>query len=509
MLFSNAANFALLRGMLGDRYTVVTSVDELDRTDPTGPFDVCIVDTESLTQYWQQLNGLRQHFAPFLLPNLVLADRRDPGLLSTKLWDVADDVVLRPVDRLELALRVQSLARLRSLSVKLGMLSDRYEHERRIAQRLQSAALPQTIDIPGIVFSGAYYPGSDDATVGGDWYDALRLPDGRVVFTIGDVTGSGLEAAVTMTNVKQAMRGIAYLHSDPALILDAADRALHATEPSRIVTAFVAVYDPVSAELRYSGAGHPRPFVRRCSGALEQLEASGTPLGIPWRLAHETMKCLLLDGDMLFLYTDGLVESERDVLGGERKLAEVLSDPSLATEHDVAQTVYARMISVTGLDDVAAAAVRVVDRTSFIYRWCLHSDDQHAVRSAKAELMAIAGASLTSLAATGVADVILAELIGNVVRHAPGAFELVVDMGAAEPVIHILDRGAGFHHTPRLPQDMTTENGRGIYIVSALSPGFTIERRLGGGSHARAILPLDADLAEHLSASFINIDAPI
>ena len=494
--------------MLGDRYHVFTALDQLDQTDPTGPFDLCIIDTASLQRVWLQLRGLRERFKPFLLPSLVLADRRDPGLLSKKLWEATDDVLLRPVDRLELALRVQSLTRLRALSLKLGQMTDRYEHELRIAQRLQTAALPSDVQIAGIGFSGVYSPASSDANVGGDWYDALQLPDGRVVFTIGDVSGSGLEAAVTMTNVKQAIRGIAYLHSDPAMILDAADRALNATEHGRIVTAFVAVYDAASRELRYASAGHPPPFLRRANGTIDQLSADGMPLGIPWRYAHRTEKCQVNDGDVLFLYTDGLTEADRDVVEGERNLHRILEMDETVGASNIAEWVYHRMLGGISQDDVAIAAIRFVEETSQMQRWRLSTDDRHAVRAARAELMSALSGKIKSAAATTVSETIVAELIANVFRYAPGEFELIVDLGTFEPVLHVLDRGPGFSYWPRLPADIFTENGRGMFIVAALSPDFTIERRLDGGTHARVVLPRDSEIHARRGGPLIDLDAP-
>jgi anti-sigma regulatory factor (Ser/Thr protein kinase) len=86
------------------------------------------------------------------------------------------------------------------------------------------------------------------------------------------------------------------------------------------------------------------------------------------------------------------------------------------------------------------------------------------------------------------AELIVAELLGNVVRYARGRVDVVLDCSADVPVLHIIDGGAGFEHNPRLPADAYAENGRGLFIVAELAREFTISRAPGGGSHARVVL---------------------
>jgi anti-sigma regulatory factor (Ser/Thr protein kinase) len=88
------------------------------------------------------------------------------------------------------------------------------------------------------------------------------------------------------------------------------------------------------------------------------------------------------------------------------------------------------------------------------------------------------------------AEVVLGELLGNTVRHAPGPVDVIADWSGTAPVVHVLDRGPGFHHIGMLPADLYSESGRGLFIVSALTQDFRVTRREGGGSHARAVLTL-------------------
>jgi anti-sigma regulatory factor (Ser/Thr protein kinase) len=86
------------------------------------------------------------------------------------------------------------------------------------------------------------------------------------------------------------------------------------------------------------------------------------------------------------------------------------------------------------------------------------------------------------------AELVFGELVGNAVRHAPGRVEVTIDWSTSAPVLHVLDRGPGFRHTPVLPDDPYSEYGRGLFLISSLTDDFRVSRRPNGGSHARAVL---------------------
>lgn len=190
-----------------------------------------------------------------------------------------------------------------------------YEREREQAE-FQRAALPSSLpQVAGVRFSGIYVPANDRELLGGDWYDALRLNDGRIVVSIGDVAGTGLSAAVIMSSMRQVIRGVAQVYADPLAMLDAADRTLKTEYPETFVTAFVGVFDPVARTLSYASAGHPSPLVRDNGGAVTTLENSGLPLGL--RVRGDTAASTVLpESSLVVFYSDGLVEAERDVIGG-------------------------------------------------------------------------------------------------------------------------------------------------------------------------------------------------
>ncbi|HEY6236104.1 MAG TPA: hypothetical protein VIW69_13465, partial [Candidatus Elarobacter sp.] len=183
-MLANAENRRLLALVLDRRYDVVEEVPWRNGTGEVDAIDLCIVDGLSLHRHWDQLAAERHAHEPVLLPILLLADRKDVGLTTRAAWQVVDDVLLRPVERIELTARVEALLRARRLSLRLRRMSALYEAERRITERLQEAALPRALPrIPGIALDAYYRAGTDDARIGGDWYDALRLADGRIVVT--------------------------------------------------------------------------------------------------------------------------------------------------------------------------------------------------------------------------------------------------------------------------------------------------------------------------------------
>lgn len=367
-----------------------------------------------------------------------------------------------------------------------------YDRERRIAETFQNAALPRRLPaIAGLRFDALYEPGRAEALVGGDWFDAFRLADGRVVLTIGDVLGSGLTAAAAMAEVRQSIRGAAAINPDPAILLDAADRVFAASGDERYATAWVGLLDPIDFSLRFASAGHPPPLLRTAAGAIERLTGDGLPLGLAESLAlrRSTRTCFVEPGSVLLLYTDGLIESERDAIRGEADLAAALA----ATPVPRARVLRDAMLGGDAAhDDVALLVVgidrRLPDADDAATRWSFDVTSAVAAGHARRALAASLRAARFVEDAIVVAEIIVAELLGNAVRYAGGHVEVILDRTTGVPVLHVLDEGAGFTHNPRLPADAYAESGRGLYIVNELAREFTISRAPSGGSHARVVL---------------------
>jgi PAS domain S-box-containing protein len=363
-----------------------------------------------------------------------------------------------------------------------------YERERRVAQSFQEAALPaQLPSVPGYKFDAIYEAGRAEALIGGDWYDAFRLVDGRIVISIGDVAGSGLQAAVTMSNVRQAIRGVAQVHADPALMLEAADRTLRAETPDRFVTAFVGVIDGVGRTLSYASAGHPPPLVRAGDGSFIDLECGELPLGLRENVRGGGHTIKLPADAFLVFYTDGLIESTHDIDEGERRLRAAVADPEIVRTDSPALAIHDAVLVEGSRDDVAILTVAVGEPPDFV-RWGFDALDADASRSAQRDIgrrLHAAGFGDERLA---LAELVIAELIGNTVRYAPGPIDVYLERDREVPVVHVLDRGPGFEFAARLPQDPFSESGRGLFLISSLAEDLHVVRRPDGGSHARVVL---------------------
>jgi PAS domain S-box-containing protein len=369
----------------------------------------------------------------------------------------------------------------------------RYEQEHRVANALQAGALPKTLpDAFGYVFSGHYAPGRTELQIGGDWYDALRLADGRIVISIGDVLGSGLDAAVMMGNLRQIIRGVAQVHPDPALMLDAADKTLRADldRPDRIVTALVGVLDPITATLTYASAGHPPAILRLTDGSIEELRTTGLPLGLRERDESVTRTVTIPPGALLVFYTDGLTESTHDIIEGERRVLDALRDPDILAAKNIARAIHDEVLFDGSHDDVAILTVRAPQAGGGdpLVRWSFASDDGErasAARHAFAQMLQDRNAGMDECF---IAELVFGELIGNATRYAPGPVDVAVDFTGKAPVLHVLDSGEGFHYVPKLPDDLLSERGRGLFIVTEMTADFSVVARPVAGSHARAVL---------------------
>lgn len=223
----------------------------------------------------------------------------------------------------------------------------------------QRALLPPRLpDIPGCRFDAVYEPGESEARVGGDWYDALRLTDGRVFVCIGDVAGSGHRSAAITGVVRQTMRSIALLHADPALILDAADRALRLEYPDLYVTAWVGIVDLVAHSMTFASAGHPPALLALNDGTLTELSDWALPLGLRSPPQGEATTVALADGATLVLYTDGLTEANHDVIAGDAHLRAAAANVAAAPWSAPASAIQTQVLDRASSDDVAILVAR-------------------------------------------------------------------------------------------------------------------------------------------------------
>lgn len=360
------------------------------------------------------------------------------------------------------------------------------ERERRIAEALQQALLPQPGMLPladGAQFAAHYRPSTRESHVGGDWYDAVTLEDGSILVSVGDVTGRGLEAAGLMGKLRQALGMSALYERDPARILDAVDFHLRSRRSQALATAFVGIIDPARTRMRYASAGHPPPLLRR-SGELIELRSTGLPLGLRDHDREEPQEVSLEGAQLLVLYTDGIIEATRDLLFGEQRLAFLVSSDAISCVRNPAAFLCDACLPPDAQDDTAVLTVTFGVRPS----WAFDAENAQAAHDTRSQFMNYLREHAAADADLAAAELVFGELIGNVVRHAPGPIEVQVEWSGRQPVLHVIDRGRGFVRDPALPPDPLSESGRGLFIVSQLTDGFCVERIAGYGNHVAAVL---------------------
>jgi len=250
------------------------------------------------------------------------------------------------------------------VAVRAGLAFDHaraYERERRIAVTLQGASLPKTLPaIDHLYLSADYRPGKSEATIGGDWYDAFALDDGRVAITVGDVLGNGLAAAVTMGRLRQAMRAVATLLAEPNAMLDAADRTVETESDETYATALAGVFDPRTHQFTFASAGHPSPVLRHADGTIEEFNAPGMMLGLRRGTSLQTITIDLKPGSTLVFFTDGLTEATRDIDEGHRRLHAAMADPTVAGAENPAHALCEHVLmGRPATDDIAVLVAEV------------------------------------------------------------------------------------------------------------------------------------------------------
>ena len=225
------------------------------------------------------------------------------------------------------------------------------EQELGTARSIQHALLPKDLPkLEGWKIAYHYQPARE---VGGDFYDFLRLDDGRVGLVIGDVSGKGIAAALVMANTQSVLRAVARRGNvAPGRVLAEANEVLYAYIPSgTFVTCFYGVLDPENGRLVYANAGHDPPYSQR-GGDAQELRARGMPLGLMPDMPYEEKEAVLAAGDDLLLYSDGLVEAhdtKGDMFGFPR-LRRLIMAQSTGSGEELIDVLLAELTSFTGTD---------------------------------------------------------------------------------------------------------------------------------------------------------------
>jgi serine phosphatase RsbU (regulator of sigma subunit)/anti-sigma regulatory factor (Ser/Thr protein kinase) len=252
---------------------------------------------------------------------------------------------------------LDSLAGYAAPAIRVGQLVRRQEAEardrERIEQQLQVARLIQQQFLPaelpvrdGWSLAALYRPAS---AVGGDFYDFIELPDGRLMVVVGDVTDKGVPAALVMSSTHALLRASAPRLLAPGAVLADVNGLLCGDIPAHMfVTCLVMVVDPATGQVEFANAGHPLPYVRRAGGGVEELRARGMPLGLLPEMEYEQRTARLAPGDAVLLHSDGLAEAHgpgREMFGFPR-LAGLVA--GAAADADLIATCLAELGRFTG-----------------------------------------------------------------------------------------------------------------------------------------------------------------
>ena len=360
----------------------------------------------------------------------------------------------------------------------LRRAAEEVEVERSTAETLQRSLLRERLpEMPGLRLAARYLPGSGEARIGGDWYDALALRDGRVALVMGDVVGRGIEAAARMAHLQSAVRAYALEGLRPSLVLERMNGFVHELEGRGSATLLLAIVDPDAETVRIASAGHPPPMLVPPDGNASLAEGpSGSPLGAATFPSYDETVVAMPAGSTLILYTDGLVErSDRPLDDGLEEMlglgGELRHQPD-----EAAHTLLQGLLEGGAAHDDVAILVCCLDAPPTLLDLVVPADPS--------ALAGVRRALGRWLRATGVSDaeayelqVACGEACANAIAHAypPGDahFSVRAATEAGELVIEVSDYGAW--QPPR-----SAAGGRGLALIEQLTDSMEIDRGAAG-----------------------------
>jgi serine phosphatase RsbU (regulator of sigma subunit)/anti-sigma regulatory factor (Ser/Thr protein kinase) len=290
--------------------------------EATGPVDISVLDLDS-----PALSQMRAAGVMLVVP--LVASGELIGLLnlgprlSERGYSSDDRQLLgRLAGYAAPAMRVGQLVREQQSQARTR---ERMDQELKVAQLIQQQFLPKAVpDLPSWHVAAFYRPAR---TIGGDFYDFITLPDGRVMIVVGDVTDKGVPAALVMASTHALLRSNAVRLLAPGQLLATVNDLLCDDIPAHMfVTCLIMVLDPTTGGVVFANAGHNLPYLRTATGVVE-LRATGMPLGLMPGMQYDENTAVLRPGECLLLHSDGLAEAhnaDRQMFGFPR-LADIVS----------------------------------------------------------------------------------------------------------------------------------------------------------------------------------------
>jgi serine phosphatase RsbU (regulator of sigma subunit) len=272
-----------------------------------------------------------------------------------------DDLNLLTVMANVAAIRIEH-TRLAEVEQAERLLANDLEQAADIQRRLLPVSAPS---VPGVDLAGYNAP---CRTVGGDYYDFLSYPDGRVAMIVADVSGKGMPAALLMSQLQARVQVLFEDPTDLAALVARLNRIITANCPAnRFISFFIGVLDPHSDEITYVNAGHNPPLLVHRNGTVEKLEGTGLLLGIMAVAKYEQRTCHLEQGDVVVLFSDGVTEAARldvDEEFGEDRLAATLAELSCDSAKSIIESINQRVQEFTSgappADDITLVVARRV-----------------------------------------------------------------------------------------------------------------------------------------------------
>ena len=353
----------------------------------------------------------------------------------------------------------------------------RHEEEHDVAVLLQQSLLPDQLpETEGVEVAAYYRAGVANTNVGGDWYDVVRRPDGILHLTVGDVAGRGIDAAVSMGQLRHAFRAYALDHVSPAAVIERVAR--HVGEDG-MATMVCVTYDPYTRELAYSSAGHLPPLiVDPVAETVMRLDrVSSGPLGWLSPGASEDERATVPPGTTLAMYTDGLVERRGSILDeGIDRLGSVILEALPGEPREIVDGVVDRIVESRVDDDLALLLVRL-EAIPSVLRIDLPAEPQ-LLRELRRRVRAWLTHRGLDESAREAAVLAMSEACNNAIehgyQHAQGIIRVRLDHRGASLAIGVADDGSW-----REPV-LDSTRGRGIPIMRGLMDEAEIVRRPHG-----------------------------
>ena len=310
----------VVRAARGAGFKISTTVRDRVLNDKTS---LLVRDTQ-LDQGLREQKSIVQNKVRGMIAVPLQTNDRVIGLIYVDTPDL-----IREFTREDLGL-LTVMANVAAIRIEHARLSEIEATERAMAKELEQAAHIQMGLLPS---KSPNVPGMDIAadtlpcrTVGGDYYDYLPFPDGRIGVLIGDVAGKGMPASLLMSSLQARVKVLFEDGDDLAQKITRLNKTTSASCPdNRFITFFLTIVDPATGELVYTNAGHNPPLLVRKNGTVEQLQGGGMILGILPLSEYEEFRIRMDPGDTLVLYSDGVTEAVNpsDVDYGEDRLAEL------------------------------------------------------------------------------------------------------------------------------------------------------------------------------------------